>query len=228
MILDAFKFTNNLFSNHFAKFLAVVFPVYVIIFLVYLPMSSIPGNEFGTTTAFSFLELITNLLSLYAVILSILLIDDIYKERKRSITNYFYVAAYLYIKILLINLITVIAVFLGLIALIIPGLYVSARLFFASYLAIIFDEGIINSLKKSIEITQDKGWDVLGYVLAVTIPLIFIMILALIGPAIFLIEENMNIYMGITFFVTFLFMIYITIYGYRLLINLMEPPDDPI
>ena len=228
MILDAFKFTNNLFSNHFAKFLAVVFPVYVIIFLVYLPMSSIPGNEFGTTTAFSFLELITNLLSLYAVILSILLIDDIYKERKRSITNYFYVAAYLYIKILLINLITVIAVFLGLIALIIPGLYVSARLFFASYLAIIFDEGIINSLKKSIEITQDKGWDVLGYVLAVTIPLIFIMILALIGPAIFLIEENMNIYMGITFFVTFLFMIYITIYGYRLLINLMEPPDESI
>ena len=228
MILDAFKFTNNLFSNHFAKFLAVVFPVYVIIFLVYLPISSIPGNEFGTTTAFSFLELITNLLSLYAVILSILLIDDICKERKRSITNYFYLGAYLYIKILLINLISGIAIVFGILALIIPGLYVSARLFFASYLAIIFDEGIINSLKKSIEITEDKGWKVLGYVIAVTIPLIFIMILALIGPAIFLIEENMNIYMGITFFVTFLFMIYITIYGYRLLINLMEPPDEPI
>jgi len=228
MILDAFKFTNNLFSNHFAKFLAVVFPVYVIIFLVYLPMSSIPGNEFGTTTAFSFVELITNLLSLYAVILSILLIDDIYKERKRSITNYFYLGAYLYIKIFVINLITVIAVLLGLIALIIPGLYVSARLLFASYLAIIFDEGIINSLKKSIEITEDKGWKVLGYMFAVTIPLIFIMILVLIGPAIFLYEENMNIYMGITFFVTFLFTIYITIYGYRLLINFMEPQDEPI
>ena len=116
----------------------------------------------------------------------------------------------------------------GLLALIIPGLYVSARLFFASYLAIIFDEGIINSLKKSIQITQDKGWKVLGYVVAVTIPLIFIMILALIGPAIFLIEENMNIYMAIVFFVTFLFMIYITIYGYRLLINLMETSDESI
>ena len=228
MILDAFKFTNNLFSNHFAKFLAVVFPVYVIIFLVYLPMSSIPGNEFGTTTAFSFVELITNLLSLYAVILSILLIDDICKERKRSITNYFYLGAYLYIKIFVINLLTTIAVILGLIALIIPGLYVSARLFFASYLAIIFDEGIIDSLKKSIQITQDKGWKVLGYVVAVTIPLIFIMIFVLIGPAIFLYEENMNIYMGITFFVTFLFTIYITIYGYRLLINFMEPQDEPI
>jgi len=228
MILDAFKFTNNLFSNHFAKFLAVVFPVYVIIFLVYLPMSSIPGNEFGTTTAFSFVELITNLLSLYAVILSILLIDDICKERKRSITNYFYLGAYLYIKIFVINLLTTIAVILGLIALIIPGLYVSARLFFASYLAIIFDEGIIDSLKKSIQITQDKGWKVLGYVVAVTIPLIFIMIFVLIGPAIFLAEENINIYMAITFFVTFLFMIYITIYCYRLLINLMETSDESI
>jgi len=222
MILDAFKFTNNLFSNHFAKFLTIVFPVYIIIFLVYLPMSSIPGNEFGTTKPFSFLELITNLLTLYSVILSILLIDDICKERKRSITNYFYLGAYLYIKILVINLITVIAVFLGLIALIIPGLYVSARLYFASYLAIIFDEGIINSLKKSIEITQDKGWKILGYVLAVVIPLIFIMILALIGPAIFLYEGNINIYMAIVFFVTFIFMVYITIYGYRLLTNLME------
>ena len=231
MILDAFKFTNNLFSNHFVKFVALVFPVYVIIFLVYSLMSSIPGNEFGTTTpsiSSSFLELVTNLLTLYSVILSILLIDDICKEKKRSITNYFYLGAYLYIKIFVINLLTTIAVILGLIALIIPGLYVSARLFFASYLAIIFDEGIINSLKKSIDITEDKGWRVLGYVLAVTIPLIFIMILALIGPAIFLIEENMNIYMGITFFVTFLFMIYITIYGYRLLINLMETSDESI
>ena len=231
MILDAFKFTNNLFSNHFTKFLVIVFPVYVIIFLVYSLMSSIPGNEFGTTTpsiSSFFLELVTNLLTLYSVILSILLIDDIYKEKKRSITNYFYLGAYLFIKIFVINLITGFAVFFGLLALIIPGLYVSARLFFASYLAIIFDEGILNSLKKSIDITQDKGWKVLGYVLAVTIPLLFIMILAIIGPGIFLVEENMKTFMAIVFFVTFLFMIYITIYGYRLLINLMETPDESI
>ena len=228
MILDAFKFTNNLFLNNFAKFLVLVFPVYVIIFLVFLLITSVPGNEFGTTTAFSFLDLIINLLTLYSVILSILLIDDICKEKKRSITNYFYLGAYLYIKIFVINLLTAIAVFLGLIALIIPGLYVSARLFFASYLAIIFDEGIIDSLKKSLQITQDKGWKVLGYVVAVVIPSIFIMIFVLVGPAVFLVEENINIYMAITFFVTFLFMIYITIYGYRLLINLMETSNESI
>ena len=228
MILDAFKFTNNLFLNNFTKFLTVVSPVYVIIFFVYLQMSSIPGNEFGTTTASFYQELVINLLTLYSVIVSILLIDDMNKERERSIANYFYLGAYLFIKILVINLITTIAVFLGLFALVLPGLYVSARLFFASYLAIIFDEGIISSLNKSIQITQDKGWRVLGYIFAAAIPLIMIMILALSGPAIFLIEENTNVYMAITFFVTFLFMIYITIYCYRLLINLMETSDESI
>ena len=228
MILDAFKFTNNLFLNNFTKFLTVVFPVYVIIFLVYLKMISIPGNEFGTTPAFSFLELVINLLTLYAVIVSVLLIDDMNKERERSITNYFYLGAYLYIKILVINLITTIAVVLGLLAIVLPGLYISARLFFASYLAIIFDEGIMSSLNKSIQLTQDKGWRVLGYIFAAAIPLILIMILALSGPAIFLIEENTNIYMAITFFFTFLFMIYITIYGYRLLTNLIGTSNESI
>jgi len=228
MILDAFKFTNNLFLNNFTKFLTVVFPVYVIIFFVYLQMSSIPGNEFGTTTASFYQKLVINLLTLYSVIVSILLIDDMNKERERSIANYFYLGAYLFIKILVINLITTIAVILGLFALVLPGLYVSARLFFASYLAIIFDEGIINSLNKSIQITKERGWDVLGYIFAAVIPLIFIMILILAGPAIFLIEENTEAYMAITFFLTFLFMIYITIYGYRLLINLMDTSDESI
>ena len=164
----------------------------------------------------------------YSIIISILLIDDMNKERERSIANYFYLGAYLFIKILVINLITTVAVALGLLAIVLPGLYISARLFFASYLAIIFDEGILNSLNKSIQITQDKGWEVLGYLFAATIPLIFIMILILTGPAIFLFEENINAYMAITFFITFLFMIYLTIYGYRLLINIMDISDESI
>ena len=229
MILDAFKFTNNLFSNHFTKFLVIVFPVYVIIFVVYSVISSIPGNEFGTTnTSFTsyFLELVTNLLTLYSVILSILLIDDICKERKRSISNYLYLGAYLYFKVLLINLITAFAVILGIFLLILPGLYISARLLFASYLAIIFDEGIVDSLKKSIELTKGKGWRVLGYLFAVVVPLIFILILVLSGPAVFLSEKNMNAYIALTFSFSFLFTVYITIYSYRLLINITKTSDE--
>ena len=74
MILDAFKFTNDLFSKNFSKFLVIVFPVYVIIFLVYSLISPIPGNEFGTTnTSFAsyFTELVTNLLTLYLSLIHI-------------------------------------------------------------------------------------------------------------------------------------------------------------
>ena len=220
MILDAFKFTNNLFSNHFSKFLTVVFPVYVIIFFVYLQMSSIPGNEFGTTTALNYQELVINLLTVYAVILSILLIDDIFNERKRSITNYLFHGAYLYFKILVINLITAFAIVLGLVLLILPGLYISARLLFAPFLAVIANRGIIDSIKKSFELTEQRGWKVLGYILALVMPLLFIMIFILIVPGVYLIPQNMHAYMAIVFSLSFLFYVYFTIYTYRIFINL--------
>ena len=80
---------------------------------------------------------------------------------------------------------------LGIFLLILPGLYISGRLLFASYIAVIFNEGIVGSLKKSIEITVGKGWRVLGYLLAAVIPLILIMIIVLAGPAVLLFEKNM-------------------------------------
>ena len=51
MILDAIKFTNSLFLNHFSKFFVVVFPLYVMQFFVYLAFSAVPGNEFGTPSS---------------------------------------------------------------------------------------------------------------------------------------------------------------------------------
>jgi len=228
MILDAFKFTNNLFLNNFSKFLTIVFPIYVIIICVYLQMASVSGNEFGNAKTFAYQELIIQLLTVYSLILSILLIDDIYKERKRSISNYFYLSAYLFIKILVLYLITSLAVILGLLAFILPGLYISARLYFTSYFAIIFNEGITDSLSKSYMLTQDKGWKLLGYLLAVSIPLLFIMIFLLVGPAIVLAEQNLSAYMAITYCLTFFFMVYITIYGYRLFNNFMEPSDESV
>ncbi|GIT61810.1 MAG: hypothetical protein Ct9H300mP20_16370 [Gammaproteobacteria bacterium] len=53
------------------------------------------------------------------------------------------------------------------------------------------------------------------------------MILALIGPGIFLIEENMNIYMA-SFFCYLSFHDIHNYLGYRLLINLMETSDESI
>ena len=222
MILDAFKFTNNLFLGNASKFLIVVFPTFVLQFFVYLAFASLPGNEFGTTSALTTngQQLLTNLLSVYSLPLAILLIDDIHKERSRSISNYFTHALFFFFRILFISLITLFAVVFGLILFILPGFYVSARLLFAPFLAVLTNSGILDSVKKSLEITQERGWKVLGYILAIVLPLMFIMIFVLIVPGVFLIPQNIHAYMAIVFSLSFLFYVYFTIYSYRIFIKL--------
>ena len=222
MILDAFKFTNSLFLGNASKFLIVVFPAFALQFFVYLAFASVPGNEFGTTTSLAVngQQVLTNLISVYALPLAILLIDDIHKERSRSISNYFTHALFLFFRILFISLITLFVVVCGLFLFILPGLYASARLLFAPFLAVITNRGILDSVKKSFEITEERGWKVLGYILALVLPLMFIMIFILIVPAVYLIPQNMHAYMAIVFSLSFLFYVYFTIYSYRLFINL--------
>ena len=224
MILDAFKFTNNLFVGNVSKFLIVVFPVFVLQFFVYLAFGSIPGNEFGTTTSLAAngQQILTNLLGVYAMALTILLINDIHKEMSRPISNYFTHALFLFFRIFFISFITAFTIVFGLILFILPGFYISARLLFAPFLAVIANRGILDSIKKSFELTEQRGWKILGYILALVMPLLFIMIFILIVPGVYLIPQNMHAYMAIVFFLSFLFYVYFTIYSYRLFINLSK------
>ena len=230
MILEGFKFTNSLFLDNFTKFFIVVFPIYVIQFLVYLAFGSVPGNEFGTSPSSTNIaqQFLSNLLTLYSYALAILLIDDIFKEKSRSVSNYFYQALYFFPKIIGIGLITGILVVFGLLLFILPGLYISARLMFAPYIGLMENRPILDSVKKAYEITEGKGWKLIGYVVAVIFPIIIILITILTGFAVFLIPENINAYIAIAYLFSFLSFIYLAIYIYRLLINLNKTEDESI
>lgn len=230
MILEGFKFTNSLFLDNFTKFFIVVFPVYVMQFLVYLAFGSVPGNEFGTSSSITNFtqQILANLLTLYSYALAILLIDDIFKEKSRSVSNYFYQALYFFPKIIGIGLITGILVVFGLLLFILPGLYISARLMFAPYIGLMENRPILDSVKKAYEITEGKGWKLIGYVVAVIFPIIIILITILTGFAVFLIPENINAYMAIAYLFSFLSFIYLSIYIYRLLIDLNKTEDESI
>ena len=230
MILEGFKFTNSLFLDNFSKFFIVVFPIYVIQFLVYLAFGSVPGNEFGTSPSSTNIaqQFLSNLLTLYSYALAILLIDDIFKEKSRSVSNYFYQALYFFPKIIGIGLITGILVVFGLLLFILPGLYISARLMFAPYIGLMENRPILDSVKKAYEITEGKGWKLIGYVVAVIFPIIIILITILTGFAVFLIPENINAYMAIAYLFSFLSFIYLSIYIYRLLIDLNKTEDESI
>ena len=230
MILEGFKFTNSLFLDNFTKFFIVVFPIYVIQFLVYLAFGSVPGNEFGTSPSSTNIaqQFLSNLLTLYSYALAILLIDDIFKEKSRSVSNYFYQALYFFPKIIGIGLITGILVVFGLLLFILPGLYISARLMFAPYIGLMENRPILDSVKKAYEITEGKGWKLIGYIVAVIFPIIIILITILTGFAVLLIPVNINAYIAIAYLFSFLSFIYLAIYIYRLLINLNITEDESI
>jgi hypothetical protein len=156
------------------------------------------------------------------------LIDDIFKEKSRSVSNYFYQALYFFPKIIGIGLITGILVVFGLLLFILPGLYISARLMFAPYIGLMENRPILDSVKKAYEITEGKGWKLIGYVVAVIFPIIIILITILTGFAVFLIPENINAYMAIAYLFSFLSFIYLSIYIYRLLIDLNKTEDESI
>ena len=230
MILEGFKFTNSLFLDNFTKFFIVVFPIYVIQFLVYLAFGSVPGNEFGTSPSSTNFaqQFLSNLLTFYSYALAILLIDDIFKEKSRSVSNYFYQALYFFPKIVGIGLIAGILVVLGFLLFILPGLYISARLMFAPYIGLMENRPILDSVKKAYEITEGKGWKLIGYIAAVIFPIIIILITILTGFAVFLIPVNINAYMAIAYLFSFLSFIYLSIYIYHLLINLNKTEDESI
>jgi len=230
MILEGFKFTNSLFLDNFTKFFIVVFPIYVIQFLVYLAFGSVPGNEFGTSPSSTNFaqQFLSNLLTFYSYALAILLIDDIFKEKSRSVSNYFYQALYFFPKIIGIGLIAGILVVLGFLLFILPGLYISARLMFAPYIGLIENRPILDSVKKAYEITEGKGWELIGYIAAVIFPIIIILITILTGFAVFLIPVNINAYIAIAYLFSFLSFIYLAIYIYYLLINLNKTEDESI
>ena len=230
MILEGFKFTNSLFLDNFTKFFIVVFPIYVIQFLVYLAFGSVPGNEFGTSPSSTNFaqQFLSNLLTFYSYALAILLIDDIFKEKSRSVSNYFYQALYFFPKIIGIGLIAGILVVLGFLLFILPGLYISARLMFAPYIGLMENRPILDSVKKAYEITEGKGWKLIGYIAAVIFPIIIILITILTGFAVILLPENINAYIAIAYLFSFLSFIYLAIYIYHLLINLNKTEDESI
>ena len=230
MILEGFKFTNNLFLDNFTKFFIVVFPIYVIQFLVYLAFGSVPGNEFGTSPSSTNIaqQFLSNLLTLYSYALVILLTNDIYKEKSRSVSSYFYQALYFFPKMFGIGLITGILVLFGFILFILPGFYLLARLMFSPYIGLIENKPILDSVKKSFEITKDQGWNLFGYIAAIMFPIILVLIVILAGFAVLLLPGNLNVYMAFGFFGSFLTFIYLAIYIYRLFINLKKIEDESI
>lgn len=61
------------------------------------------------------------------------------------------------------------AVFLGSILLIIPGIFIGYACFFVGYCMVHYDLGAVDALKKSYELTKNNWWITVGYVLVIAV-----------------------------------------------------------
>lgn len=125
-------------------------------------------------------------------------------------------------------ILTSIAVFTGLLLIIIPGIYIGVRLAFADYICVVEKKGAMESLKSSWERTDDYFWVLLQGLL-------------ILFPALQLIEmpiahmfadmENRSIFIELPVFVFVdLLSALITVYGFRIycvMRNETRPPIQP-
>lgn len=91
-----------------------------------------------------------------------------------------------YLTILAATILFSIIVGLGLLALIIPGIYLGIRLFFYEYSILIDGEDTFGSLKKSWKIVKGRWWDLFGLLIVVMVPAVVIGFLVGFFSAIFL------------------------------------------
>ncbi|MCI5108269.1 MAG: hypothetical protein MRY49_00280 [Candidatus Pacebacteria bacterium] len=104
------------------------------------------------------------------------------------------------------------AVFIGLILLVVPGIYIALRFAFAPLILIDKDLGIKESFKKSTEITKDVKWKLLGF-------FVIIGMFQLILGASLSIDPTMTIYHVVA--ITFVpFMAVLVVKTYRSLLGL--------
>ncbi|MEN4044465.1 MAG: hypothetical protein PQ971_06525 [Methanobacterium sp.] len=113
-----------------------------------------------------------SLLSLIGLFLYGMVIRMVYVANKEEMISLFEeakVVAGKYIFLLIASILVSLITLLGLIAIIIPGVFLSIKLIYFSYAMLIDDEDVIGSLKKSWEIIKGNWWRTFGLLMVFSI-----------------------------------------------------------
>jgi hypothetical protein len=134
----------------------------IIYFFVYAPETEL--EYFGLYI------LISSVISFFLSSIIIIMIYDVVKNNRVSLSEAINLLIRRFIFILIGCILYYIVVILGLIALIIPGIFFFIKFGFINYLILLDNERIINSFKKSWQITQGNWWRIFGLFLIFFIP----------------------------------------------------------
>ena len=121
------------------------------------------------------------LVTLVSVFLCSIICKMVYDAVKSnvSLSEAINLSARKFIFILIASILWCLIVGIGLVALIIPGIFLSIKFIFITYAILLDDEKIINSFRKSWQITKGNWWRAFGLFLIFIIPIVILSAIAM-------------------------------------------------
>ena len=151
MTLQAISKGFEYYKNFGLNFSIKIFPL-VFLFGFVASSGSTSQISMGLSNLDILLLLFNNfLISPLITIFSILLANDLFKNNKRDVLVYYAISWQFLIKVLLLSLISTVAIGLGLILFVFPGILIAGVLVFVNYYAILENKSIFESLYLSWE-----------------------------------------------------------------------------
>ena len=181
MILQAIQISNRFYlNNFFIIFNTCIFSVMIISALSVYTASANSSLLVAMTIVSTFLQIhLTGMLMMVTA--------DIINDSKQSVANYYFKALFYVIPLGLIGIIVGIALILGFLAFLIPGIFLLGKLIFAQYFIILREKSITESLELSWKMEPGKAWN-LGLTIF-TIILIWGLLIGFVS-SLFINDEN--------------------------------------
>lgn len=145
-------------------------------FFIYSPgLAGItPGADIALPELPAHFGLYAILLILISMFLTLVITKMVYDAVKNniSIPKAINLSAKKFIFILIASILYFLILLIGFVALIIPGIFLWIKFIFVTYFILLNNEKIINSFRKSWQITKGSWWRILGLSLMLLIPII--------------------------------------------------------
>lgn len=152
-------------------------------FYFYAPkLACVPEAEMPFPAPPEHFWLFSILVTLVSVFLCSIICKMVYDAVKSnvSLSEAINLSARKFIFILIASILWCLIVGIGLVALIIPGIFLSIKFIFIGYAILLDDEKIINSFRKSWQITKGNWWRAFGLLLIFIIPIVILSAIAIV------------------------------------------------
>ena len=158
MILQAIKISNQFYLNNFLR-------IFQTCILSVILVSALSANSPYLSSTLSIPSIIiSTFLQIHLTCMLMMVTSDIINNSKQSVINYYFKSIFYILPLFFVGAIVGIALILGFVAFILPGIFLLGKLIFAQYFLLLRGKGILESIELSWAIDSEKAWN-LGLVL---------------------------------------------------------------